>query len=39
MGWNRDLNIYNFLVWVFWNSEYLKAEINSQVAAENLDEN
>ena len=34
MGWNRDLNIYNFSVLSFSN-----AEINSQVTAVNLDGN
>ena len=39
MGWNRDLNIYNFKFWVFQNSQFLNAEINSQVAVVNLDKN
>ena len=39
MGWNRDLNIYNFPVLVFQNSQFLNAEINSQVAVVNLDKN
>ena len=39
MGWNCDLNIYNFLILSFWNSQFLKAEINSQVTVVNLNEN
>ena len=38
MGWNHDLNIYNFPV-LSQNSQFLKAKINSQVTAINLDEN
>ena len=39
MGWNHDLNIYNFPVLSFQNSQFLKAEINSQFTVVNLDEN
>ena len=39
MGWNRDLNIYNFPILNFSKFTILKAKINSQVAAENLGEN
>ena len=38
MGWNHDLNIYNFPV-LSQNLQFLKAKINSQVTAINLDEN
>ena len=39
MDWNRDLNIYNFPVFSFPKFTFLKAEINLQFTAENLDEN
>ena len=39
MGWKRNLNIYNFSVLSFSNSQFFKAEINSQVIVVNLDRN
>ena len=39
MGWKRDLNIYKFPVLSFLNSQFLKAKINSQITAVNLDKN
>ena len=39
MGWNHDLNIYNFTVLSFLKFSILKAKIKSQVTAVNVDEN